>query len=79
MKQNLLQISRNQESTVQYQIPWRPAQDAVYWIHLSAAQDAGLEFCVVKDVSASVKERIVRTTAHTSRTTKSNTQTVMGS
>ena len=30
--------------TVQYQIHWRPEQDAVYWIHLSTAQDAGLEF-----------------------------------
>ena len=29
---------------VQYQIHWRPEQDAVYWIHLSTAQDAGLEF-----------------------------------
>ena len=27
-----------------YQIHWRPEQDAVYWIHLSIAQDAGLEF-----------------------------------
>ena len=30
--------------TVQYQIHWRLEQDAVYWIHLSTAQDAGLEF-----------------------------------
>ena len=29
---------------VHYQIHWRPEQDAVYWIHLSTAQDAGLEF-----------------------------------
>ena len=29
---------------VKYQIHWRPEQDAVYWIHLSKAQDAGLEF-----------------------------------
>ena len=29
---------------VQYQIHWRPEQDAVYWIPLSTAQDAGLEF-----------------------------------
>ena len=29
---------------VKYQSHWRPAQDAVYWIHLSTAQDAGLEF-----------------------------------
>ena len=29
---------------VQDQIHWRPEQDAVYWIHLSTAQDAGLEF-----------------------------------
>ena len=29
---------------VQYQIHWRPGQDAVYLIHLSTAQDAGLEF-----------------------------------
>ena len=29
---------------VKYQIRWRPEQDAVYWIHLSTAQDAGLEF-----------------------------------
>ena len=29
---------------VKYQIHWRPEQDAVYWIHLSTAQDAGLEF-----------------------------------
>ncbi len=29
---------------VQYQIHWRPEQDAVYWIHLSTAPDAGLEF-----------------------------------
>ena len=27
----------------QYQIHWRPAQDAVYWIRLSTAQDAGPE------------------------------------
>ena len=27
-----------------YQIHWRPEQDAVYWIHLSTAQDAGQEF-----------------------------------
>ena len=27
-----------------YQIHWRSVQDAVYWIHLSTAQDAGLEF-----------------------------------
>ena len=29
---------------VQHQIHWRPAQDAVYRIHLSTAQDAGQEF-----------------------------------
>ena len=29
---------------VHYQIHWTPEQDAVYWIHLSTAQDAGLEF-----------------------------------
>ena len=29
---------------VQYHIHWRPEQDAVYWIHLSTAQDAGLKF-----------------------------------
>ena len=29
---------------VHYQIHWRPEQDAVYWVHLSTAQDAGLEF-----------------------------------
>ena len=29
---------------VQHHIHWRPEQDAVYWIHLSTAQDAGLEF-----------------------------------
>ena len=29
---------------VQYQIHWIPEQDAVYWIHLSTAQDAGIEF-----------------------------------
>ena len=29
---------------VKYQMRWRPEQDAVYWIHLSTAQDAGLEF-----------------------------------
>ena len=29
---------------VQYQLHWRPEQDAVYWIHLSIAQDAGLDF-----------------------------------
>ena len=29
---------------VQCQIHWRPEQDAVYWMHLSTAQDAGLEF-----------------------------------
>ena len=29
---------------VKYQSPWRPEQDAVYWIHLSTVQDAGLEF-----------------------------------
>ena len=29
---------------VHYQIHWRPDLDAVYWIHLSTAQDAGLEF-----------------------------------
>ena len=29
---------------VKYQIRWRPEHDAVYWIHLSTAQDAGLEF-----------------------------------
>ena len=29
---------------VHYQIHWRPEQDAVHWIHLSTAQDAGVEF-----------------------------------
>ena len=29
---------------VQYQIHWRPEQDAEYWIHLSTAQDAGPKF-----------------------------------
>ena len=29
---------------VHYQIHWRPEQDAVYWIHLSIAHYAGLEF-----------------------------------
>ena len=79
-----------------YQIHWRPEQDALYWIHLSTAQDAGLEFwqtgsndiityqsvpkeCVVNVVSESGKNRIVRATAHTSRTTKRNAQTIMGS
>ena len=78
---------------VQYQIHWRPEQDAVYQIHLSTAQDAGPEFwqtgsnamitnqsvpkeSVVKVASESGK-RIVRKTAHTSRTTKSNTQTII--
>ena len=82
---------------VHCQIHWRPEQDAVYWIHLSTAQDAGLEFwqtgssaiitcqsvpkeCVVKVVSESGKrEELSRKTAHTSRTIKSNTQTIMGS
>ena len=81
---------------VKYQIHWRPEQDAVCWIHLSTAQDAGLEFwqtgsnamityqsvpkeCVVKVVSESVKRELFARTAHTSRTTKSNTQTIMGS
>ena len=80
---------------VHYQIHWRPEQDAVYWIHLSTAQDVGLEFwqtgsnaiityqsvpkeCVVKVVSERGK-RIVRKTTQTSRTTKRNTQTIMGS
>ena len=61
---------------------------------MSTPQDAGLEFlqtgsdgiityqsvskeCVVKIVRESGK-RILRKTAHTSRTTKSNTQTIMG-
>ena len=43
MKQNLLQIQRNHQK-VQYQIHWRLEQDAVYWIHLTTAEDAGLEF-----------------------------------
>ena len=43
MKQNLLQIQREPQK-VQYQIHWRLEQDAVYWIHLCTAQDAGLEF-----------------------------------
>ena len=30
--------------SVYYQIHWRLEQDAVYWIHLSTAQDAGVEF-----------------------------------
>ena len=29
---------------VHCQIRWKPEKDAVYWIHLSTAQDAGLEF-----------------------------------
>ena len=29
---------------VKYQSRWSPGQDAVYWIHLSTAQNAGLEF-----------------------------------
>ena len=29
---------------VKYQTHWRPEQDAVYWIHLSTARGAGLEF-----------------------------------
>ena len=29
---------------VHYHIHWRPEQDPVYWIHVSTAQDAGLEF-----------------------------------
>ena len=29
---------------VQCQIHWRPEQDAVYWMHLSTAQDDGLEY-----------------------------------
>ena len=29
---------------VHNQIHWRPEQDAVYWVHLRSAQDAGLEF-----------------------------------
>ena len=29
---------------IHYQIHWRPEQDAVDWIHVSTAQDAGLEF-----------------------------------
>ena len=36
-----LQIPRNQEKY--NQIHWRSEQDAVYWMHLSTAQDAGLE------------------------------------
>ena len=40
-KQNQLQMSRNQGK---YIIKFKPEQDAVYWIHLSTAQDAGLEF-----------------------------------
>ena len=81
---------------VKYQIDWRPEQDAVYWIHLSTAQNAGPEFwqtgsnaiityqsvpkeCVVKGCQRKWEKRIVRETAHTSRTTKSNTQTIMGS
>ena len=34
----------NKPRQVQYQIHWRPEQDAWHWIHLSKAQDAGLEF-----------------------------------
>ena len=40
-KQNQWQMLRSQDK---YQIHWRPEQDALYWIHLSTAQDAGLEF-----------------------------------
>ena len=73
---------------VHYQIRWRPEQDAVYWIHLSTAQDAGLEFwqtgfnatityqSVPKEC---VNERIVRQTTYPSKRTKSNTQNIMGS
>ena len=95
MKQNLSQIQRNQEK-VKYQSHWRPEQDAVCWIHLSTAQDAGLELwqtgsnakttnqsvpkeCVVKVVSESGNRKFARETAHTSRTTNSDTQTFMGS
>ena len=42
MKQNLLQILRSQEK-YNNKFIWRLEQ-AVYWIHLSTAQDAGLEF-----------------------------------
>ena len=64
---------------VQYQIHWRPEQDAVYWIHLSTVEDAGLEFCTrvvmpllrsslcPKNASSrlSAKVGIVHETAHT--------------
>ena len=42
-KQNKSQMSRNPRK-VYYQIQWRHEQDAVDWIHLSTAQDAGREF-----------------------------------
>ena len=73
-----------------YQIHWRPEQDAVYWIHLTTAEDAGLGFwqtgsdaiityqfvpkeCVRQGCRRKWEKRIVR------QTTKSNTQTIMGS
>ena len=34
----------NKERKLHYQIHWRPEHDAVYWVHLRSAQDAGLEF-----------------------------------
>ena len=58
---------------------WRPEQDAVYWIHLSTAQDAGLLRTRRQGCQRKWEKRIVRETAHTSTTTKSNIQTIMGS
>ena len=34
----------NKARKLHYQIHWRPEQDAVYWVHLRSAQNAGLEF-----------------------------------
>ena len=41
---SLLLILSTAMQTVHHQIRWRPEQDSVLWIHLSTAQDAGLEF-----------------------------------
>ena len=43
MKQNQLQMSRNQGKYI-IKFIRDPEKDAVYWIHLSTGQDAGLEF-----------------------------------
>ena len=34
----------NKARRLHYQVHWRPEQDAVYWVHLRSAQNAGLEF-----------------------------------